>query len=339
MYQVENKVELKSYNTMAVSATADTMLVVHSLAELQSAMPIIQANKNRLVLGGGSNLLFLPKVEGLVIYPQIFGKELLEETQDAVTIQVGASENWHDLVLYACAQGWYGLENLALIPGTVGAAPVQNIGAYGVEVRETIQQVNFVDLSDASEHQFNTAECQFAYRDSIFKRAEKGRYLITSVVFKLSKAPHFNLDYAPLKAYFAEQDAITANEVVSRVCQIRQSKLPDPKVLPNAGSFFKNPVISQQQYQALVEVYPSLVAYPQSHGVKIAAGWLIEKAGFKGKRVGDVGVHAHQALVLVNYAESAGEKLWELAQLIKASVSQQFGIELEAEVTLIGKQA
>lgn len=291
-----------------------------------------------MVLGGGSNLLFISDFDGLMIYPRLFGVETIAEDDSTVTLAVGASENWHDFVQSTCKQGFYGLENLALIPGTVGASPVQNIGAYGVEVKSFIENVEVVDIKTGELSLFSNRECEFAYRDSVFKRAEVGRYLITRVMFKLLKKPKLCLNYQPLKDYFADTAQVTPQDVLDKVCQVRLQKLPNPEAIPNAGSFFKNPVVSKKHYQKLKNEFPNLVAYPAENEFKLAAGWLIEKAGFKGVREGKVGVHKHQALVLANYEDDLGINVWRLAKKIRNAIKELFDVELEVEVRVIGHE-
>jgi len=330
------QVDLSPLNTFKVAAKAKYFLIVDSLAAIRSALPVIQQHNHRLVLGGGSNILFISDFDGLVIYPQIKGIDLLHQDDNRVRISVGASENWHQLVLTCLKNGWYGLENLALIPGSVGASPVQNIGAYGVEVKSFIHQVEFIDLDSGEVKLFAKGDCQFGYRDSFFKRATPGRYLITRVEFELQKKPDLCLSYQPLKTFFAGLSDVTPTMVMERVCQIRREKLPDPDDIANAGSFFKNPVVSESQFERLKQEYPQMVGYATASGVKLAAGWLIEHAGFKGMTEGDIGVHKHQALVLVNYGEPKGRKIWHLAKRIQRAIQEKYHVQLEAEVRVIG---
>jgi len=345
---------LDKLNSFAVSATAAWFVQIDNLQQLERLKQQISGFKNRLVLGGGSNILFVNDFSGLVIYPRLKGIKVVQETSTEVTLSVAASENWHEFVDYCIVNGYFGLENLALIPGTVGAAPVQNIGAYGVEIEKFISKVNCFDLDKGEYLEFSKQDCQFKYRDSFFKRVRQGRYLVTSVVLALSKIPDCVLDYKPLKAYFSQQSkqsspnnsasqtpisSISPRQVFDRVCAIRQEKLPDPKQLPNAGSFFKNPIISKQQYDQLLEKFPNIVVYPlmqkDKQVYKVAAGWLIEQAGFKGKTYGKIGVYAKQALVLVNYSDKQGSNILELAQNIVLKIRELFQIELEAEVRII----
>lgn len=341
MVQILTDISLNDLNTFKVKSKASSFIQFDSLEQLQSICSEIARYKERFVLGGGSNLLFVGDYSGLVIYPQLKGIEILSEDANQVTLRVAASENWHQFVRYCLERDYFGLENLALIPGTVGAAPVQNIGAYGVEVESMIRQVNCFDLEDGESITLSHQDCQFAYRDSFIKRAGQGRYLVMSVDFKLSKQANLVLSYKPLKDYFIDARKVTAKQVFDRVCEIRSEKLPDPVKLANAGSFFKNPIVDKQHYQSLKQTYPKLVAYPVETGdektYKIAAGWLIEKAGFKGKMFNKVGVHKHQALVLVNYSDDDGANILALADLIISKIEELFDICLESEVRILGE--
>jgi UDP-N-acetylmuramate dehydrogenase len=336
LLQIKQQVELKALSTMAVSAKAARLVELNSVDAIKQGMGQIQAEANKLIVGGGSNILFVGDYDGLILYPQLFGIEVVSQTDEQIRVSVGASENWHQWVQHANQQGWYGLENLALIPGTVGASPVQNIGAYGVEVKQFIHLVECFDLTTGELKVFDNASCEFAYRDSAFKQAGQGCYLVTRVEFNLLKQPQLILSYKPLADFFADKVNVSAKQVLDKVCQIRSEKLPDPNVLPNCGSFFKNPVISQQQFEQLQQRFSNIVAYPTDNGVKLAAGWLIDNAGYKGKRVGNIGVHQHQALVLVNYGESDGSKIKALAEEIQQLVLQKYDVMLEAEVRMEG---
>ncbi|MDH5631039.1 MAG: UDP-N-acetylmuramate dehydrogenase [Gammaproteobacteria bacterium] len=339
MQAIKPQVSLKELTTFKVDSNADGFLQLDSVDDIIECLSQIQQYDQRLVLGGGSNILMVGDYSGLILYPQLFGINLLDESDNDVLVAVAASENWHNWVLHSSQQGWHGLENLALIPGTVGAAPIQNIGAYGVEVEQFIDYVEYIDLDSGVQHLKKQRECEFAYRDSFFKKAGQGRYLVTQVVFRLLKQPQLNLTYQPLASYFEDKPSVNPADLIERVCEIRRSKLPDPELIPNAGSFFKNPVVAESVYEQLKQSHPDLVAYPVDEGFKLAAGWLIEKAGFKGVKEGDVGVHTQQALVLVNYGETDGRKIWQLAEKIQQSVLQQFGVVLEAEVRIEGRQA
>jgi UDP-N-acetylmuramate dehydrogenase len=338
---ISTNVALRQLNTFNVKAFAASFIQIDSLQQLKSHYAEISSYSERLILGGGSNLLFIGDYPGLVIYPQLKGIQVIAEDDRQVTLRVAASEVWHEFVCYCLDKGYFGLENLALIPGTVGAAPVQNIGAYGVEVEPFIRQIECFDLQQGELTIFSHDDCQFGYRDSLIKQAGQGHYLVTSVDFVLRKKSKLVLTYKPLSEYFANLTSVSPQQVFERVCQIRAEKLPDPAQLANAGSFFKNPVISQQHYQQLKQSFPALVAYPvdseMAQSYKVAAGWLIEIAGFKGKVIGKVGVHKHQALVLVNYSDDDGSNILALAQTIMQAVKQMFGIKLEAEVRVLGQ--
>ena len=287
------------------------------------------------VLGGGSNVLLRAPVKGLVIKNELKGIELVREDENYKWFSVRSGEVWHEWVMFAIAEGLGGIENLALIPGTVGAAPMQNIGAYGVEVKDVIESVTFWHWEEKKYYTYSNVQCEFGYRDSIFKRVLGGKVFITSVVFRLSKKPAFNTSYGAIEDELRSMGATEPSvaSIAQAVINIRSSKLPDPKQIGNAGSFFKNPTIPVVQFQALKEHFPQLPSYPVSDTlVKVPAGWLIEQCGWKGYRKDDYGVHAKQALVLVNYGSATGSEIWALSQQIVDSVQQKFGIELEREV-------
>ena len=290
-----------------------------------------------LILGGGSNMLLTKDFAGLVIKLEITGIYLRQENEDELLVEVGSGEVWHDLVLHCIQQDWAGLENLSLIPGTVGASPMQNIGAYGVEIKDVFHSLTALHRDSLTLKTFNAAACKFGYRESVFKNELKDQYVITSVTFALSKTPHFRLDYGAIQEVLLEKGVKqpTLKAVSDAVIYIRESKLPNPKEIGNAGSFFKNPSISNIQFDALKAQHPSLPGYTSTEGVKVPAGWLIEQSGWKGKRIGDVGVHAKQALVLVNYGAGTGEEIKSLSQQIQASELEKFGIQLQPEVNFI----
>lgn len=301
----------------------------------------LEANKNLekvLVVGSGSNLLFTKDYDGFVLLNEIKGVKIIAESDSEVIVKVGGGENWSDFVDYTISKGWGGLENLSLIPGTVGAAPVQNIGAYGVELNEVLVSLEAIDIETGDTLAFANEDCEFEYRTSIFKTRLKGRFVILNVLFRLMKTPELTLDYAPLKKYFSdrEKDSISIREVGEAVKQIRRSKLPDPDEIGNAGSFFKNPVVRFSKIEELMSKFPDIPFYKVDDGnFKLAAGWLIEKSGWKGKRIGDAGVHNKQALVLVNYGKASGKDIADLAIQVQNSVKDQFGIALETEVTIL----
>ncbi len=327
---------LDQLNSFHVSAKAAAFLRLENLDQLIELAKIASDYESVLVLGGGSNLLFVEDFPGLVVYPQLKGIEVIKEDEEEVILRVAASEIWHQLVQYTLHNGYYGLENLALIPGTVGAAPVQNIGAYGVEIKDFIERVHCFDLETAESLVIANQDCLFAYRDSLFKRAGSGKYLVTQVDLCLSKTPRLVLDYQPLKSDFQNITNATPQQVFERVCEVRRSKLPDPEKIANAGSFFKNPLVSAQDYERLKKEYPQMVAYPQADGqYKLAAGWLIDQAGFKGRVFDKVGVHKDQALVLVNYSDTNGRHIWQLAQKIMAKIDEKYQVKLEPEVRIL----
>lgn len=329
--EIVQQVSLKDKNTFGIDVQAEYYTELADTAVL----PVLAACKEKRVLGGGSNILCTGPVNGLVIANKTRGIRLVQEDERAVWLEVASGEVWHELVLYAIERGWYGIENLALIPGTVGAAPIQNIGAYGVEVKDTIAWVQYFDWNDASFYTLSNEACRFGYRDSIFKQELKNRVFITSVCFRLLKKSTVNTSYGAIEEELRQAGISEPGpaDVAAAVIRIRSSKLPDPKEIGNAGSFFKNPVISLQQYLDLKKEYHDMPSYTvdESH-VKIPAGWLIERCGWKGYRKDDYGVHARQALVLVNYGKADGAQIWQLSGDIVHSVQEQFGIELEREV-------
>ena len=334
---IQNK-SLKELNTFGVEAIAKyfiEIISVQGFAELTQTSEF--KNGQKLILGGGSNILFTKDFSGLVIKNNLLGKKVIEEDDSTVTVEIASGENWHGVVLWATEHGWSGVENLALIPGSVGATPVQNIGAYGVEIKETLQAVSVVDMQTGEAKEFSADECKFGYRDSIFKNEAKGKYFITGVVLRLSKKHTPQTDYGAIANQLLEMNVDDPNvqDVQDAVIAIRQSKLPDPKKIGNAGSFFKNPIVSEEEFQKLQSEYPDMPNYSQDNGIKIPAGWLIEQCGWKGKRIGNTGVHEKQALVLVNYGGATGQEIKELSEAIQVSVEEKFNIKLEAEVTMI----
>ena len=335
---VEADVSLQPFNTFGVATRARYLAHAHDDAEVGEAL---QAAKRLqlplLVIGGGSNLLLTGDVEALVLRMASRGLRIVSSQGDAVLVEAEAGEPWHPFVQWTLEQGLQGLENLSLIPGTVGAAPMQNVGAYGVEIKDVFAGLTALDRHTGELREFTLDECQFAYRDSRFKR-EAGRWLILRVRFALAHAGALRLDYGPLRQRLAEQGVSepTASDVSRAICSIRSEKLPDPAVLGNAGSFFKNPLVSADLAARLRAEHADLVAYPQADGqVKLAAGWLIEKAGWKGFRDGDAGVHRQQALVLVNYGGATGTQLLALARRIQADIQARFGVSLEIEPNIL----
>lgn len=336
---IQTNVSLKPYNTFGIDATAKFFVEVSSIEQLQD---ILQNSEyqgiERLILGGGSNLLLTKDFDGIVIKIAIKGIEKFEEDEQNIWLKVGAGEVWHDLVMYCVNHDYAGVENLSLIPGTVGAAPMQNIGAYGVEIKEVFESLEAIEIKTGKSRIFAKDECQFGYRESIFKHAIKGEYVIVTVSFKLSKTPVYHVEYGAIKDTLAEKgvDQLSIKAISDAVISIRQSKLPNPAEIGNAGSFFKNPEIPKTQFDLLKEQFPTIHSYPVSEQtVKVPAGWLIEQAGWKGQRFGNIGVHAKQALVLVNFGDGKGNDIKELSQKIQDSIKEKFGIQLQAEVNFI----
>jgi len=338
MAEIRRNVSLQGLNTLALPGLAQRFLHLASAADLLA----IPADEPRFILGGGSNLVVTSDIERLVIHVALSGKRLLGEDAEAWYVSAAAGENWHDFVQWTLEQGWPGLENLSLIPGTVGAAPIQNIGAYGLEVAERLQQVNAYDCTSGRSRTFTTADCRFGYRDSVFKQEGwhlSGRYLITEVVFRLPKAWRPNTRYADI-AQMLDASGVTEptpRHIADAVIAVRRRKLPDPAALPNAGSFFHNPVVDAASAEALAARHPALPRYPQTDGrVKLAAGWLIEQAGWKGKHLGPVGMYEKQALVLVNHGAARGPDVVATMQAVQAAVRQRFQIELQPEPIFVG---
>lgn len=332
--------DLTRLNTLGLQANARYLAKVSSESALLKVLKSVTAQRLPIqILGGGSNLVLANDVHALVIQPCLMGRSVLAEQGDAVLVEAGAGENWHAFTQWTINQGLSGLENLSLIPGTVGASPIQNIGAYGVEVADVMHSLTAIDRFSGESIEFAAAACAFAYRDSLFKSQEPGRYIITRVRFELSRKPSISLDYGDIRREIERLGIvkITTKDVANAVIAIRQSKLPDPAKLGNAGSFFKNPVVPTAQAEALRQRFPGLVSYPQSVGVKLAAGWLIEQAGWKGQQQGAVGVHDRQALVLVHRGGGTGEQLLQLAADVRASVLAKFGVVLEQEPVIWGR--
>jgi UDP-N-acetylmuramate dehydrogenase len=330
---------LLTYNTFGIEASARYFEEFSSVEQLQTILqkPDYQ-NIPLLVLGGGSNVLFTMDFDGLVLKNNIKGIELAAQDHESVQVKVGAGESWHEFVLHAIEHGWCGIENLSLIPGTVGAAPMQNIGAYGAEIKDTFVYLNAYHLKTGEIHTFTNEQCAFGYRESIFKKEVKDQYIILNVSFCLQKNAPVNVSYGAINEVLAAQNITepSIKNVSDAVIQIRQSKLPNPAEIGNAGSFFKNPEISPEQYQALKNLHPSLPSYATATElVKIPAGWLIEQAGWKGYRQGQIGVHSKQALVLVNYGGGSGQELKQLAADIQIDVLAKFGVALQVEVNFI----
>ncbi len=294
-------------------------------------------DKPFIILGGGSNVLFTGDFDGIIIRNAIEGIEVVKEDNDSVYVKASAGEKWHDVVLYCVNRNYGGIENLSLIPGTIGAGPIQNIGAYGVELKDVLVELEAMNIHTLEVRTFTNAECKFGYRDSIFKRDEKGKYIILSVTLRLNKNPKVNVSYGSLSKELESMGVTNPSikDVSNAVIKIRSSKLPDPDKLGNAGSFFKNPVISDVEFVKIKEEHPNVISFPSADGyVKLAAGWLIEQSGWKGKQIGDAGVHKDQALVLVNYGNATGKEIYDLSTQVINSVKEKFGVELEREVNI-----
>lgn len=328
---------LLPYNTFGIDVKADYFIEYESASDLQAVLQSdIIKNNSTLHIGGGSNLLFLKDYQGVVLHSAIHSINVISEDSDSVCLEAGSSVNWDDFVGYCVDKELSGIENLSLIPGEVGAAAVQNIGAYGVEVREAILKVNAVNIKTTGFKTFSNEECRYGYRDSIFKNELKGKYIITSVLFKLNKKPLYRLDYQHLEEAVLKNGEISLQNIRQTIIQIRESKLPDPKITGNAGSFFMNPVISKEQFKVLQNAYPEIPHYFDSDTrEKIPAAWLIDQCGWKGKHIGHAGVHEKQALVLVNLGGATGAEIVYLAEQIQKSVKEKFGIELKPEVNYI----
>ena len=333
---MQKEVSLKPFNTFGIEVRTSLFASFSSITELIDLLPTIRTNET-LISGGGSNMLFTKDFDGLFIRNCINGIKEIERTETHVVIEAGAGELWHDFVMYCVDRGYGGLENLSLIPGCVGASPMQNIGAYGVEIKDTFTYLDAVEIATGKVKRFHLADCAFGYRESVFKRELKNQYIICSVAFTLSLNPIMNTSYGVIETELKHMGITTSSikDVSNAVIRIRQSKLPDPKQLGNAGSFFKNPVVSNEVLQSIQSSYERVPSYPAGDGhVKLAAGWLIEQAGWKGKRFGNVGVHELQALVLVNYGGGTGKEIYELSQRIIEDIQVKFGVSLEREVNI-----
>ena len=327
---IEN-LSLSAYNTFGIDARARYFSPFSNLEELTS-LPLDAGPL--LILGGGSNVLFTRDFDGLVLLNEISGLQLVHEDDRHVYVRVGAGENWHAFVQYALQRNWAGVENLSLIPGSVGAAPMQNIGAYGVEIKDVFHELTAYHLEEKKVYTFSLNDCEFGYRESVFKRRLRGMFVILDVTFRLNKVAHLHTEYGAIREELGDR-APTIQTVSEAVIRIRRSKLPDPADIGNAGSFFKNPTVGFSDFERLKEGFPGIVGYAGETGVKLAAGWLIEQCGWKGFRRGDAGVHARQALVLVNYGHARGQEIYELSEEILQSVAAKFGVELEREVNII----
>jgi UDP-N-acetylmuramate dehydrogenase len=335
----KNDIPLKALNTFGMDVVARRYAAFDSTDRLLSLLEAHRQQPSQLlILGGGSNILFTRDFEGLVLKSEIQGIDVVEDNGSEVLVKVGSGVVWHHLVQWCIENGFGGIENLSLIPGTTGAAPIQNIGAYGVELKDVFHSLESVDIDTGSHVVFHAADCSFGYRDSVFKRSMKGKVVITSVTLKLTRDRKINVSYGAITQELQKMGVGNPGirEVSEAVCSIRKSKLPDPAVIGNAGSFFKNPEVTSEKYESLKGEFPALVAYPfGAHTFKLAAGWLIEQCGWKGKVVGHTGAHKDQALVLVNYGGASGEEVVRLSEDIRASVRSRFGVEIEPEVNII----
>lgn len=336
---IQENFSLKSLNTFGLDVKCRFYARIESVIDLQSVLADTRfASVRKMVLGGGSNVLFTRDYDGLIIHNFITGIKKVKEDDQFAWIEAGGGVVWHEFVLHTVNLGLGGLENLSLIPGFVGAAPIQNIGAYGVEIKDTFDSLRAFNMESGKEETFDLATCQFGYRDSIFKQEAKGKYLITSVTFRLTKNPKINTSYGAIEEQLKSVGITspTIKDVSNAVIAIRQSKLPDPKVIGNAGSFFKNPEVPAELFAKLQADYPTIVGYKTKNDlVKLAAGWLIEQAGWKGKQIGNTGMHSKQALVLVNHGHATGSELIDHAKRVQQSVQEKFGVWLEMEVNLI----
>ena len=334
--KIEHNVSLRPYNTFGVSVNAANFSRTHSATHLQQLLKQTQLSP-KLVLGQGSNILFTKNYQGIVIKNEITGIKKIDENSDFVWLKIGAGENWHSLVMHCVSQNLGGIENLALIPGTVGAAPMQNIGAYGVELKDVFEQLTAIEINNGQAQIFDRDACQFGYRDSVFKQTKRDQFIIADVTLKLKKYPGININYHGLKTMLNEMGITqpTIKSVSEAVIKIRQKKLPDPNHIGNAGSFFKNPIVTQQQLHKLQTSWPKIPFYNFNSHYKLAAAWLIEQCGWKGYRQNNIGVHQYQPLVIVNYGKGTGKQIIELAQAIKLSVLEKFAIELIPEVNII----
>ena len=340
MIQIQENISLQRLNTFGIEAKAKYFIEVVSTTQLEELIrhPVYR-DHSHLILGSGSNVLFTKDYEGIIIKCALSGISIRNENDDFVLLKGGAGENWHSLVMHCIQHNWGGVENLSLIPGTVGAAPMQNIGAYGVEIKDVIECVNGIDLGTGIERSFTSSDCKFNYRESIFKQELKEKYFISSITLRLTKKNHqIKTAYGAIKEVLNKHSVLqpTIKDVSDAVIAIRQSKLPDPQLIGNAGSFFKNPAVSESVLEEMKKDYPSMPFYPTDNQYfKISAAWLIDQCGWKGKKFGSIGVHPLQALVLVNYGDGKGEEIFQLATRIQHSVKEKFGVTLTTEVNII----
>jgi UDP-N-acetylmuramate dehydrogenase len=336
---LQENISLKSYNTFGIEAKAKYFAAFESLPELEELHDYkLQTTNSKLILGGGSNILLTKDFDGIVLKNEIKGIEIVKEDDDCVYIKAGAGENWHQFVLYCVRNNYAGIENLSLIPGNVGASPMQNIGAYGVEIKDVFYELEAFHKQYKIVKKFSLKDCAFGYRESVFKNKYKEQFVIANVTYRLNKKPSFNTSYGAINQELERMGVkeLSIQAISQAVINIRSSKLPDPKEIGNAGSFFKNPVISNRQYLELKTAFPNIIAFPSGHDhTKLAAGWIIEQCGWKGYRKGDAGCYPKQALVLVNYGSASGKEVFDLSEEIIQSVKKTFGVVLEREVNII----
>lgn len=352
---IQENISLKRFNTFGIDISAKYFLKVNSISDVHGFLDDKKlTSQPQLVLGGGSNILFTKKFEGIVLKNNLKGIDLIREDSENYFVKSGGGEVWHEFVLHCIKNNYAGVENLSLIPGCVGAAPIQNIGAYGAEQKETFYELEAIDLRENKIITFNNSDCRFGYRDSIFKGEAKNKFFITAVTFKLNKKPTYNTSYGAINQELEKMGVkeVSISAISQAVCNIRRSKLPDPAVIGNAGSFFKNPIVSNSHYELIRKKFPGIVAYKDKTGMKLAAGWLVEQCGWKGQSFGTdgvhpagnalraeppvaYGVHKDQALVLVNYGGAMGNEIYELSEKVLQSVREKFGVILEREVVIV----
>jgi len=335
---IQRNYSLRQLNTFGIDVRAAAFAAFSSLEELKAVIAENAGSLPLFILGGGSNILFTKGVAALVLRNELKGITVVSETAETIDLKAGAGEEWHTFVRYCVEKGLGGVENLSLIPGSVGASPMQNIGAYGAEIKDCFVSLEAFHIEQQEIHTFSATDCEFGYRESVFKRKHKGEYIIVSVTYRLQKHPQFNTGYGAIQSELDEMGVkeLSVSAISQAVINIRSSKLPNPKELGNAGSFFKNPVVSKSEFERIAAQYPEMPHYPQpDSSEKLAAGWLIEQAGWKGKRVGNCGVHAKQALVLVNYGGATGPEIYALSQAVLDAVEAKFGVLLEREVNIL----
>lgn len=336
---LQQNFSLKDYNTFGIDVSAKYFTSFNNIDELNDILDFSKSrNENHLVIGGGSNILFTKNFDGVVAKNALVGIEIVNEDEQHFYVKANAGEAWHRLVLFCLDNNCNGIENLSLIPGCVGAAPMQNIGAYGVELKDIFFELEAYNIEEKAIKKFSLADCEFGYRESVFKRQLKNKYVIVNVTLKLNKKPSYNTKYGAIEQELEKMGCkeLSAKNIAQAVINIRSSKLPNPLQIGNAGSFFKNPLVDVQVYTHLMQQYPDIPVYPaQNNKYKLAAGWLIEQCGYKGYRKNDAGCHAKQALVLVNYGRASGSEIFELSSEIIDAVKQKFGVDLEREVNII----